>query len=553
VDTFSYTVSDGNGGVATASVTVSVAAINQAPIARDDSGGTDADIPVSVAVLLNDLDPDGDLLRVESIAQPSAGSAVRDGASITYTPAAGWSGVDLFTYTVSDGRGGTATASVMVVVVAVNDAPTAQDDSATTDMDVPVSILVLANDSDEGGAALAILSVSQGLHGMVVNQGAAILYTPDAGFVGTDSFSYTVTDPQGLTTTGTVTVGVAGVAGGGGAASGSSCDGKVIISEVAWAGTAADAEDEWIELRNLGTGPVDLAGWTLQWRRTRPVAPEDSIWKVVELSGILAASDVSACDAETEDETPGVLVSTDDPSGLLWQISYDPDLETRGYFVLERTRDEAVSDVPSDMLYDAARSPMLAISDLGEVIMLVNDRGDVVDTANASSIGRDEWAAGSRSTFGSMERVDPLGPDVAGNWSTNMGVVTRGEDAQKHPLRATPGMLNAPQLETLYRQTRMEPVPLRAGGPLTVSFSLAREARRTTGWPWIITTRPGFDLAAGAGGGLELSTCSFSGRAKAGDEYALDIGTGSATPGVHLFWIVYGEGQALLMPVLITP
>jgi hypothetical protein len=74
-----------------------------------------------------------------------------------------------------------------------------------------------------------------------------------------------------------------------------------------------------------------------------------------------------------------------------------------------------------------------------------------------------------------------------------------------------------------------------------------------TGWPWIITTRPGFDLAAGAGGGLELSTCSFSGRAKAGDEYALDIGTGSATPGVHLFWIVYGEGQALLMPVLITP
>jgi hypothetical protein len=283
------------------------------------------------------------------------------------------------------------------------------------------------------------------------------------------------------------------------------------------------------------------------------VAPADYIWKTVELSGILAASDVSACGAEMEGGTPGVLVSTDDPSGLLWQISYDPDPETRGYFVLERTRDEAVSDVPSDMLYDAARSPMLALSDLGEVIMLVNDRGDVVDTANASSIGRDEWDAGSRSTFGSMERVDPLGPDVSDNWSTNMGVVTRGEDAQKHPLRATPGTLNAPQLETLYRQTRMEPVPLRAGGPLAVSFSLAREDRKTTGWPWIITTRPGFDLAAGAGGGLELSTCSFSGRAKVGDEYALDIGTGSATPGVHLFWIVYGEGQALLMPVLITP
>jgi hypothetical protein len=556
VDTFLYTVSDGSGGVATASVTVSVAAANLAPIARDDSGVTNEDIPVSLAVLLNDLDPDGDLLRVESIAQPAAGSVVRAGASIVYVPATGWSGVDLFTYTVSDGRGGTATASVMVVVVAVNDAPTTQDDSAITDMDVPVSILVLANDSDEDGDVIAILSVSQGLHGMVINQGTAVLYTPDAGFVGTDSFTYTVTDLRGLTTTGTVIVGVAGVAGGGGAASGASggaCDGKVIISEVAWAGSAADAEDEWIELRNLGTGPVDLTGWTLQWRRTRPVAPEDSSWKTVELSGILDASDAAACDAETEGGTPGVLVSTDDPSGLLWRVSYDVDRDVRGYFVLERTREEAVSDVPSDMLYDVARSPMLALSDLGEVIMLVNDRGDVVDTANASSIGRDEWAAGSRSTFGSMERVDPLGPDVGDNWSTNMGIVTRGEDAQKHPLRATPRTLNAPQLETLYRQTGMKPVPLRAGGPLAVSFSLAREARKTTGWPWIITTRPGFDLAAGAGGGLELSTCSFSGRAKAGDEYALDIGTGSATPGVHLFWIVYGKGQALLMPVLITP
>jgi hypothetical protein len=420
-------------------------------------------------------------------------------------------------------------------------------------MDVPVSIAVLENDSDQDRDALTITSASQGRNGTVANQGTAVLYTPNAGFVGTDSFTYTVTDALGRSATATVTVGVEGVAGGGGAAAGGSCDGKVIINEVAWAGTAADAEDEWIELRNLGTAPVDLTGWTLQWRRTRPVAPEDSIWKVVELSGILAASSVSACDAETEDETPGVLVSTSDPSGLLWQISYDQNPETRGYFVLERTREEVVSDVASDMVYDATRSPMLALSDLGEVIMLVNDRGEVVDTANAPNIGSDEWVAGNRSTFGSMERVDPLGPDVAENWSTNMGVVTRGEDAQKHPLRATPGAPNSPELEALYEQTGMEPVALRAGAPLAVSFSLSRENRRTTGWPWIITTRPGLDLAAGAGGGLDPSASTFSGHTQAGDEYVLDIGTGGVTPGVHLFWIVYGEGQALLMPVLITP
>ena len=553
VDTFSYIVSDGNGGTATATVTVSVAEANQAPVARDDSAVTDEDTPVRISVLANDLDPDGDALRIESIARPSAGSAVRSGAAIDYTPAPGWSGVDLFTYAVTDGQGGVATASVMVVVIAVNHAPTAQDDSAMTEMDVPVSIVVVENDSDDDGNALAIASVGQSLHGEVSIQGPGILlYVPNAGFVGTDSFTYTVTDSQGLPATATVTVGVEGVAGGGGAA-GSSCDGRVIINEVAWAGTAADAGDQWIELRNLGTAPVNLAGWTLQWRRTRPVAPEDSVWRVVELTGILAAADVAACDAEAGDKTSGVVVSTDDPSGLLWQVTYDPGVESRGYFVLERTREEAIADVPSDLLYDLTRSPMLALSDLGDVIVLVNDRGDIVDTANASSVGRDEWAAGSKSTFGSMERVDPLGPDVADNWGTNMGVVTRGEDAQRHPLRATPGAPNSPQLAVLYQQTGEQPVALRAGAPLGVSFSLSTEDRRASGWPWVITTRPGLALAVGGGGSLDPSTVNFAGHSKAGDAYTLDIQTSRAAPGVHVFWIVYGKGKALLIPVLITP
>jgi hypothetical protein len=551
VDTFSYMVADGNGGASTAFVTVSVAAANQPPVASDDSGVTDEDLPVTIAVLTNDVDPDGEDLRIESIGRPSSGSAVRDGAMIMYSPAEGWSGVDTFTYTVSDGRGGTATASVMVAVVAVNDAPTAQDDSATTDMETAVSIPVLLNDTDEESAALTITSVGQGHNGMAFNAGTEIVYTPDPGFVGTDSFTYTVTDGEGLTATAAVTVGVAGVTGAGGAAIGDALGSRVIISEVAWAGTAADAQDEWIELRNLGSESVDLAGWSLQWRRTRPVTPEDYVWKVVELSGTLAAA--GDLPASPETDTGGVFVRPDDASSLWWRVSYDSDRDTRGYFLLERTRDEVVKDVPSGMLYDATRSPALALSDLGEVIVLVNARGDVVDTANATNVGRDAWAGGSQSSFGSMERVDPFGSDVAENWSTNGGVITRGEDAQRRPLRATPGTRNSPRLETLYQQAGAEPVALRAGGPLAVSFSLSRGDRKTTGWPWVVSTRPGLDLAAGAGGGLDVSTCSFSGQARPGNEYVLDIRTGGTSPGVVLFWIVYGKGEALLVPVRITP
>ncbi|MCX6093367.1 MAG: Ig-like domain-containing protein, partial [Candidatus Bipolaricaulota bacterium] len=551
VDTFSYIVSDGNGGSATAVVTVSVAAANQAPVASDDTGVTDEDVPVTISVLSNDLDPDGDALHVESISQPSAGSVTRDGTSITYTPAAERSEVDSFTYTVSDGRGGTATATVLVVVVAVNDPPTAQDDSATTDMEVAISISVLTNDTDPEGGVLAVVSVSSGQNGTVFNEGASILYTPDPGFVGTDTLTYTVRDSEGLTATATVTVGVAGVTGGGGASEGTALDGRVVINEVAWAGTAADAQDEWIELRNLGAEPIDLEGWSLQWRRTRPVAPEDYTWKTIKLSGVLAAA--SATVYNSGDDTAGISVWAEDSSNAAWRVLYDPDRDTRGYFLLERTRDEAVSDVSSSMLYDATRSPALALSDLGEVILLVNARGEIVDTANASNAGRDEWAAGSKTTFGSMERIDPFGADVRENWSTNAGVITRGVDARKRPLYGTPGTRNAPRLETLYERAGTHLTLLRAGGPLEVSFGLSRAERKTTGWPWIVTTRPGLDLAAGAGGSLDLSACSFSGRAKSGDEYILDIGTSGAAPGVFVFWIVYGKGEALLVPVRITP
>ena len=75
-----------------------------------------------------------------------------------------------------------------------------------------------------------------------------------------------------------VTVGEA-VAGGGG--TDSECDGRIVISEIAWAGTAANSDDEWIELRNIGGEPVDVTGWVLRWRMKQPMNPEDFEWKTM--------------------------------------------------------------------------------------------------------------------------------------------------------------------------------------------------------------------------------------------------------------------------------
>ena len=206
-DTFSYTVSDGNAGTDTATVSVTVTEFNNPPVANDDSATTDEDTAVIVDVLANDTDADvDDTLSVQSATNGSNGSVVNNGDSVTYTPNANFNGTDVFTYTVSDGKGGTDTGSVTVTVLAVNDPPSAGDDSAATDEDTAVVVDVLANDSDIDGDTLTIDSVTQGVNGSVVKNGGSVTYTPDTGFTGEDSFTYIASDGNGGTAEATVTV-----------------------------------------------------------------------------------------------------------------------------------------------------------------------------------------------------------------------------------------------------------------------------------------------------------------------------------------------------------
>ena len=207
-DSFTYTVSDGNGGTDTATVTVTVNPVNDAPTATGDAVATSEDTAVTIAVLSNDSDVDGDSLSVSSVTQGANGTvAVNGDGTLTYTPDADYSGSDSFTYTVSDGNGGTDTATVRVTVNAVNDAPTATGDAVATSEDTAVTFAVLSNDSDVDGDSLSVDSVTQGANGTVaVNGDGTLTYTPDADYSGTDSFTYTVSDGNGGTDTATVTV-----------------------------------------------------------------------------------------------------------------------------------------------------------------------------------------------------------------------------------------------------------------------------------------------------------------------------------------------------------
>ncbi|MCV2892112.1 Hint domain-containing protein [Lentibacter sp. XHP0401] len=181
---------------------------NEAPVLGDDSAMTDEDTAVVINVLANDSDPEGDELTVTDTTEPANGSVViNDDGTVTYTPDTAFTGTDTFDYTVVDGQGNASTATVTVVVEDVNEAPTANNDNNTTDVGTPVVIAVLANDTDPEGEALTVSGTTEPANGsVVINADGTVTYTPDAGYTGTDTFDYTITDPAGNESTATVTV-----------------------------------------------------------------------------------------------------------------------------------------------------------------------------------------------------------------------------------------------------------------------------------------------------------------------------------------------------------
>ncbi|GEM_PF-891778 len=245
LDTFTYTISDGHGGTATGTVSITVAGRNDAPVIVADQAVTDEDAPLNVAaaqgLLVNDTDPDrSDRLTVSAFDATSAlGAAVQvngDG-SYSYDPttsrflnglAVGESALDTFTYTIFDGHGATATATVSVTVAGRNDAPVIVADQAATDEDTPLNVAasagLLANDTDpdrNDRLTVSAFDATTPLGATVqVNPDGSYVYDPrtsraldtlNTGQAKDDTFHYQVSDGQVESPPVTVTVTVSGV------------------------------------------------------------------------------------------------------------------------------------------------------------------------------------------------------------------------------------------------------------------------------------------------------------------------------------------------------
>jgi hypothetical protein len=205
-DEFTYTITDGKGQTASASVSITVVDTTALLVQDQTATVPENGGPVGIDLLAHDT---GTHLFVTGVTQPAHGSVATpllDAGQVSYTPAPDFAGTDRFTYTVLDGSGQTATANVTVTVVGSAAPLAAQDDAVVVPANSgPNPVNVLGNDT---GSGIHVTALTQGTYGAaaILASGTGVTYQPSAGFTGTDQFTYTITDANGQTATATVRV-----------------------------------------------------------------------------------------------------------------------------------------------------------------------------------------------------------------------------------------------------------------------------------------------------------------------------------------------------------
>ncbi|MEM7084192.1 MAG: tandem-95 repeat protein [Pseudomonadota bacterium] len=206
-DSFSYRVADVEGQLSgTAQVTVTVLAVNDTPVAVDDSVTTDENNAVVIDVLANDVDSDGlaDIVSAQLVTGASIGAVTpgADTGQFSYTPNVNANGVDQFTYQLVDAAGATSNAAtVTITITPVPSAPVVLDSSVSTRTGASLDIDVLVGSSDpESDIDVDTVSIeSPAANGTAVAlPGGVVRYTPNAAFEGADAFTFLVRDATGL-------------------------------------------------------------------------------------------------------------------------------------------------------------------------------------------------------------------------------------------------------------------------------------------------------------------------------------------------------------------
>jgi VCBS repeat-containing protein len=198
---------------ATSTATIVVSSVNDAPVAQAASASGDQGGP-PITGQLRATDIDSTTLTYTLVADSAVGGAAiidRSTGAYTFAPTANFNGTAAFNFTASDGIASSAAAVVTIVVApAVSHAPIATADKATTSAGISLLVDVLANDIDPDGDVLNLTRVNPANNGTVQIESGKVRYTPSAGFTGTDSFSYTMSDgTAAASATATITVGPA--------------------------------------------------------------------------------------------------------------------------------------------------------------------------------------------------------------------------------------------------------------------------------------------------------------------------------------------------------
>ena len=201
-DGFTFKVADSLVSSNVATVSITVRPVNNVPVAHDQSVATDEDTPLPIVLTASDVE--GDALTFTIVAPPAHGALTGTGASLTYTPAPNYNGLDSFTFIANDGQADSNTATVSITVRPVNDAPVANDQAVTTDEDTGLPIELTASDVD--GDTLAYTVVAQPTHGTLTGTGASLTYTPAPNYSGPDSFTFTANDGQVDSNTATISI-----------------------------------------------------------------------------------------------------------------------------------------------------------------------------------------------------------------------------------------------------------------------------------------------------------------------------------------------------------
>lgn len=179
---------------------------------------------------------------------------------------------------------------------------------------------------------------------------------------------------------------------------------RVVINEIAWSGSAASSSDEWIELVNNSDRDIDLTGWVLRWEG-----------RAVHFGPV---------EAEVENNAQEVRSTI---------------IPARGFYLLERTDDDTISDIEADLIYTGS------LRNGGEQLELLDDQGNVVDTANTAL--QEGWLAGSAGAaevpYATMERRNSRSADSSDNWASNTGAEQNGLDADGNPINGTPKSRNS--------------------------------------------------------------------------------------------------------------